>query len=71
MSNCIPCPFCGWRNVHTESDRGRKRNESSPIDEWFVFCPNCGARGPAAHQYHQSKETCKNEAAALWNRRVR
>ena len=71
MAKCIACPFCGYRYAGPESDRGRKRNESSFDDEWFVFCPNCGARGPAVRQYHQSKGTCKNEAVALWNRRVR
>lgn len=71
MANCIPCPFCGWRNVRPESDRGRVRTAYSITCEWFVSCPNCGARGPVVCQNHRSDGTCKNEAIKLWNRWAR
>ena len=69
MSNCMSCPFCGWKNVHPESDRSRMRTEYTVIGEWFVHCPNCGARGPVVYQHHRSDETCIEEAVTLWNGR--
>jgi len=70
MAERMSCPFCGWMNVHPESDRGRMRTAYSIIGEWFMYCPNCGARGPVAYQHHhRSDETCMHEAITLWNGR--
>ena len=71
MDDRTPCPFCGWKSVRIESDRGRMRTEYTVIGEWFAYCPNCGARGPVVYQHHRSDETCMYEAMELWNHRTR
>ena len=59
----LPCPFCGCRSARPEFRKG-------PVGEWFVYCPNCAARGPVVYMHHRSADTCIEEAKRLWNRRA-
>lgn len=71
MTERTPCPFCGGRDASPERGRGRIRIENTVIGEWFMYCLNCGARGPVAYQHHRSDETCMYEAITLLDNRTR
>lgn len=58
------CPFCGSGGIRPEY-------EGDGLREWFVYCPNCAARGPVSYKCHRSDETCIGEAVHLWNRRAK
>ena len=56
-----PCPFCGEiKDLNSHDDPG---NESMSRGESFVFCSNCGARGPVVEGEYKGGEK-------LWNRRA-
>ena len=50
-----PCPFCEGEGCIALGKDG----ESKKV--WFVYCPRCGAHGPAGAD--------PDDAAAVWNRR--
>jgi len=57
MMEIDPCPFCGHDNPIWEERLLRQE----PPQVW-LYCPDCGAAGPAADN-HQ-------DAADLWNERA-
>ena len=58
-----PCPFCGHTVTYPES-------ESKVIPTWFLYCPQCGSRGPIVYMHHRSAEDCKRHARSFWNTRA-
>ena len=52
-----PCPFCEGEGCIALGKDGASKKV------WFVYCPRCGAHGPA--------EADPDDAAAVWNRRFR
>ena len=50
------CPYPGCKTDEGPVLNVKKR---ASVTEWYVICPNCGARGPTFH--------VKREAVKKWN----
>ena len=55
-----PCPFCHSRNTNFEND--------GDLPSGYVFCGNCGAKGPLTPFMANYKERIM-EAVRLWENR--
>jgi Lar family restriction alleviation protein len=70
----LPCPFCGSAEIVPSYDA----NSSMRWVDISVVCLECGARGPARDFYNYAAkeerpaiiEAAKQEALAVWNKRV-
>jgi len=60
-----PCPFCGRQGTTIRSERV----SSSGVTLYAARCYRCGAEGPMAYGYEDSRAAME-AAASFWNGRV-
>jgi Lar family restriction alleviation protein len=70
METLSKCPFCGSESIHLSD--GQSRVAEKVGFETFVFCHDCGARGPWGwyNPNHYTEAGRKEDAARMWNRRI-
>ena len=66
-----PCPFCGGEAFPRHEISFVAHGER--VDEHYVSCIDCGAKGPAydaEEDIFRSAERTAQKAADAWNRRI-
>ena len=61
MAELKPCPFCLRADAPTIVKRKPFTVCGTILTDWYIYCENCGARGP--------EQRLKKQAIDAWNKR--